>query len=287
MKDTLIKRPDALQNEHLSKLPESKAEQLRNVFVPMCDTLTVFEQRYSNVIESHKTEPENPEIHKTARELRLEIKKIRTSTEKARKEQKSYFLIAGKAIDGIANILKYSVADMEEKLSEIENYFENKERERINSLYSVRSALVQPFMLGGEEIRADLGIMDDDLFNAYLNNKKTSYEEFIKLQKEKEQKERDEREAKDREIAELKAKHEKAEKEKREAEKIIKEQRAQEDLRHSSSDLPKLKIMFEDIEKIYNMKFKSNFGNDVASEFYKATFEIHSALNDKIQKEEK
>lgn len=82
---------------------------------------------------------------KRARELRLRLKNIRVDCEAKRKEMKESSLRTGKAIDGIANVLKALVEPLEKRLEDQEKFLE-KEQERINEeLRQTRRTELLPF----------------------------------------------------------------------------------------------------------------------------------------------
>lgn len=65
-----------------------------------------------------------------AREARLALKKVRLNTEQTRKNLKEESLRVGKAIDGMANIIKAVIVPVEEHLETLEKYAETKANER-------------------------------------------------------------------------------------------------------------------------------------------------------------
>lgn len=68
---------------------------------------------------------------KMAREGRLFLREKRIALEKSRKELKEQSLREGKAIDGIANVLKALIIPIEEYLDNQEKFVERKEAERV------------------------------------------------------------------------------------------------------------------------------------------------------------
>jgi hypothetical protein len=65
-----------------------------------------------------------------AREARLALKKVRLNTELTRKSLKEQSLREGKAIDGMANIIKAVIVPVEEHLETLEKFAETKAAER-------------------------------------------------------------------------------------------------------------------------------------------------------------
>jgi len=99
----------------LKQINKSKAVQIRNVFEPMAVMLQNFEGSYDEIL-SAATKGITKEVQTKAKRLRLNIAKIRIETEKIRKIQKQDYLIAGKAIDGVSNILKWAIQEKEKIL---------------------------------------------------------------------------------------------------------------------------------------------------------------------------
>jgi hypothetical protein len=77
---------------------------------------------------------------KLARESRLALREIRVNAEKARKRLKEDSLRMGKAIDGLANVIKSEIEPIEEYLREQETFAERAEAARIEALRAARAA---------------------------------------------------------------------------------------------------------------------------------------------------
>jgi hypothetical protein len=168
-----------LESTELKGIEISKAQQIKAVFDPMSTTLLGFEEEFNEIIlesESEITE----ELTKKARRLRIDIGKVRINTEKIRKDQKDEYLRAGKAIDGVANIVKWAVTDKEEKLEAIEKHFENMEKLRIENLQLERAALLAKYT---DEVASDLGTMKNDVWEAYITMKEKQYNDRIEAEK--------------------------------------------------------------------------------------------------------
>lgn len=108
---------------------------------------------------------------KKARELRLRLKDIRTTAEKKRKELKEDSLRTGKAIDGIANVLKALIEPIESRLEEQEKFIE-REQARINEeKRRTRRDAVIPFAeVAGYIEQMDLAVLTDSDFSALLES---------------------------------------------------------------------------------------------------------------------
>jgi len=162
----------------------SKAEQIEAVFVPMVSMLKEFEADFHQVMDDSVLEIDDA-LCKRAKRLRLDIATVRHATEKERKAQKEEFLRAGKAIDGVSNILQYAVREKEDKLKEIENFFELKEANRIQKLYDSRLDELTPYMLESTHV-PDLGTMDEDVWIHFRDGMKSAHDARIKAEKQAE-----------------------------------------------------------------------------------------------------
>lgn len=169
-----------LETPELNQIEQSKAEQIRNVFVPMADMLANFENDYNELI-GRAQEEITKEITAKAKRLRINIGSVRIAAEKVRKQQKEEYLLAGRAIDGVANVLKWAVVDKENKLKEIEDYFEIQEAKRLEALQEARETELSKYVDGN--ITTNLSSMADDVWAAYLSVKKKEYEDRIEAEK--------------------------------------------------------------------------------------------------------
>lgn len=163
----------------LAQLDPSKALMIKQTFEPMVQMLEAIETDYNKVIEKSVIAIDNQVIAE-ARTLRLAIAKIRIGAEKVRKEQKEEYLRAGKAIDGVSNILKYAIVDKEEKLEAIENHFQRMEAERLQKIVEERRQLLSQVV---DPLGYDLANMTDEVFTIFLNGKKAEKLAFEEAEK--------------------------------------------------------------------------------------------------------
>lgn len=175
---------DIRVKDAVSGLPENKIAQLQKVLIPMFDKLDEFESEYNGILER----PMDEEASKDARELRLKMVKIRTGTEKIRKEQKKEFVLAGKAVDGIAALVTHQVSSKESKLQEIEDYFENQEKERKSKLAEIRIEELKDYDCDGSAL--GLGEMSEEIYKSFLTGTKTNYETAQKAETDRIERER-------------------------------------------------------------------------------------------------
>jgi len=208
-----------LEAPELQGLEKSKAEQIKATFEPMAKMLSEFEDAY-NVVVSEAEKEITFDVTAKAKRLRIDIGKVRIETEKARKEQKEEYLRAGKAIDGVSNILKWAVTDKENKLKEIENYFEIQEQKRLEALQLERAEKLAPYVEDAHE--RDLAKFADDEFEALLAMKKKEHEDKIAAEKKAEEERIAKEKAEAEERKRIAAENEKLKKEAEERERLAK-----------------------------------------------------------------
>lgn len=157
----------------LQTVEPSKADEIRAIFAPMADTVQDFETRFKP-FKDLKDEEITPEQSTAASVLRKEMKKVRSNVENERKRLKEPFLRTGKAIDGIANIYKAAMGDMETRLEHVIKITEVLEQKRIDRLQIDRGITMAKYM---EEVPDNLGTMEEDVFMAYYEAKKKAFED--------------------------------------------------------------------------------------------------------------
>jgi len=172
-----------------------KAEEIQNAFTPKIIEREALYQIYSQLITQEIT----VESCKEAGDLRKKLAKVRTAISDVHKTEKAYSLAYGRYVDALKNKNTLPIEQMEEKLSEMEKFFENKERERILQLKSDRAALLSKYT---EPSLFQLGEMSQEAFDQLLNGQKLAFEAKVEADK-------------------------KAEAERVEAERIAKEEREQ------------------------------------------------------------
>jgi hypothetical protein len=130
------------------------------------------------------------------RELRLKFQKNRTQgINKWHKTAKDYFLRGGQFVDAIKRKEIAVNEDVEAKLMEAEKYFEIQEQKRIEKLQQEREKELSKYV--DDTFGLDLGNMQDEVWNAFLQVKKKEYEDRLEAERKAEQ-ERIERERKEK-----------------------------------------------------------------------------------------
>lgn len=112
---------------------------------------------------------------KLARESRLALKEIRVKAEHARKRLKEDSTRRGKAIDGIANVLKALIEPIEEHLLEQETFAERAEEARVDALREARSEALRAY--GADpSVYANLGATSDETWAQTLESARMAHE---------------------------------------------------------------------------------------------------------------
>ncbi len=154
-----------------SGIEKSQAEAVLEGFSDFFARVATFENRARAI---KVTDASQVDDMKEARKIRLELKDIRVNAEKVRKERKEFFLRGGKAIDGIANVLKALVVPLEEHLERQENYVERLEEERKERVNAERIAALTPYV---QDISVyNLKEMTDGAFKVLLETSKTAWQ---------------------------------------------------------------------------------------------------------------
>jgi hypothetical protein len=113
-----------------------------------------------------------------AKEIRLKLKGIRCDGEATRKRLKADSLAKGRAIDGIANVLKDQIEPAEKWLQEQEEFAERQKQKAIDALRIERQALLAPFVTDpvAASQGVDLAYMMPEAFAAMLEGAKMQAE---------------------------------------------------------------------------------------------------------------
>ncbi len=162
-------------SKELAGLEKSKAKQIEAVFAPMVKMLKEFEATYDEIAALEI----NPDTCKKAKRLRLDIAKVRIDADKVRKEQKEEYLRAGNAIQGVYNILKFAVADKEEKLKDIETHYERIEAEKKSRLQAERQAELLKYNAEFLIEFTDLCNMSEGVWINFLASAKAQHEALV------------------------------------------------------------------------------------------------------------
>ena len=188
-------------------LQEQKASEIRAIFSPMLDRMVELEVEYNQVMAM----PMNATTCQLAGELRNRYVKTRTGTAAIHKELKAFYLKGGRFVDAFKNAQAMAADGIEKTLIKVEKYYINQELERIGVLQLERQIILVGMDFDGEFL--ELGKMSDEVWDAFLADKKLEYKARIKAEKIKQQAEWQVEQDRLHEVAKLKV--EKAELEKK------------------------------------------------------------------------
>ena len=157
-----------------------KALALCSAFQPFIDQAQEWAEQADSLVV---TSAEDTKTMKECRSLRLNLKQVRVETEKKRKAMKEASLREGKAIDGMANIVKFLVVPIEERLQEQEDFAKLEREKKIARLQGERSAMLDDYDFDYSYIQ--LGEMAEEAFQGLLKTAKDAHEARVKAEQER------------------------------------------------------------------------------------------------------
>jgi len=117
---------------------------------------------------------EDKEEMALARKTRLGLRSIRSGVENTRKELKAESLLYGKAVDGMARMIKDEITPTESALQEMEDFAKRAEEERIAQVIRERTAKLEAYEVDAQDY--DLGSMTDKAYESLLENSRLGYQ---------------------------------------------------------------------------------------------------------------
>lgn len=210
-----------------------------------------------------------------ARKTRLALKNIRVDVDKTRKELKEASLREGKAIDGMANIIKYIIGPAENELQEKEDFAKRIEEKRIAALVEDRRAQLESLDVDCSHF--DLAGMDERAFESmrfaseagYKAKKEVEAQELARIEAERLKEEKVEVERKEAariERERVEAENAKLKQEAAEAEKRAAVERQQQEAVQKKADADRQKAQTEiDALKEKELARKRQEADDLAA----------------------
>jgi hypothetical protein len=177
-------------------IEQSKANVILAAFEPSQVKMAELEPEYLEVIALPL---EDPMTELKAADLLKKYVKIRTGRNAVHKQEKDFFLNAGRFVDKIKNLGNAETEKREEKLEAIKNHYANLEKSRIAALAASRNERLKQFDFDGSQM--NLGTMEENVWVSFLAGTELSYNQ---------------KKAEEQRLAEEKAAKEKAEAEERE-----------------------------------------------------------------------
>ena len=175
----LVKIPNTLTLENPG-LPDNQFNELIAVFAPFLHEIAPI---INDSADIEVTDEGDEDGMKAAREARLAIRKIRSTVENARKEQKQFSLITGRTVDAVAKLIIEPAKEAEERLMQFEKFAEIQEAKRRAERLQKRTEAIAPFVGMDYNFKA-LEALEDDHFDAVLSKAKSDFEAAKKKEEE-------------------------------------------------------------------------------------------------------
>ncbi len=134
-----------------------------------------------------------------ARETRLQLKALRVGVEKKRKELKESSMREGKAIDGMANIVKFVIVPIEQDLQAKEDFVKRLEAERVAKMVDERTEQLTAYGVDCSVI--GLADMTPEAFAEFATTAKLGHEAKVEAERKETARIEAERVAKEKEAA--------------------------------------------------------------------------------------
>lgn len=200
-----------------TELDKPKAQILLENFTGFFDQAKEWEMKAKSLVVTDASQVAEMRL---AREARLALKEIRVNAEKRRKDLKEQSLREGRAVDGIANVIKALIVPIEEHLEKQEKFAEFEEQRKKDALLAERVAQLRDYVQ--DTNLYNLADMTEQGFTELLESSKIAFEarkeaerkaEEARLEKERLAREEQERTKEENERLRKEADAERAEKE--------------------------------------------------------------------------
>jgi hypothetical protein len=246
-----------------SELEPTKAQYILDNFSGYFALASDWEQKAKAIVITN--ENQKAEM-KMAREGRLFLREKRIELENARKKLKEQSLREGKAIDGIANVLKALIVPIEEYLDKQEKFVEYKEAEKQAQLKLEMEKKLEEERIAKEKADAEERerIAKE---NIQLKAEAEAREKAMQAEREKADAERRALEAKVKAEAEAREKIE-AEQRRKEAEEKLLAQQKEQEIKNAEKapDIEKLRVYAVEIATVSVPKIKTKEAQEVLDE---------------------
>lgn len=223
------------------KITDGKIQMITGAFEPMLNKLRELDEEYADILTQLEAEGPTKELCEKARSLRLKMVHCRGDVKGVHKSQKEETIRYNRAVDGVKNIFDFAVTSKEEKLSSIENHFEELEKERLAAIKAVREEKLKAFNYDASSI--DLSKVEESMFNLILNGAEKAFNDKIAADKKAEE---------EKKLQEEKEKQELADKLKKEAEEKL---AAEKKKKEEDEKAALLKVQQEEIQKLNADRF--------------------------------
>lgn len=161
-----------------TELAPLEAEVLLKSFTAFFEEAKGWEQKAKTIVVTQETQVTEMA---QAKEARIALKRIRVDAENKRKELKEKSLREGKAIDGIANVIKALVVPIEEYLEKQEKFLEIRQEERVKKMEQDRIELLGKYLENPSFY--NLKEMSEEGFHQLLDTSKVAFETKLAAEK--------------------------------------------------------------------------------------------------------
>lgn len=160
-----------------NQIEPEQANILKVKFTDLIDQAQALSSQADTIKVKDETDVESMQ---EARTLRLKLKGIRTDTENSRKALKEGIIRAGKAIDGVSNIIKALTTPAEEYLETQEKYAELAKEKAIQTRYETRRDTLSQYV--DDVTLYAIKDMPDEVFESLLAGAKQRNEDIKKAE---------------------------------------------------------------------------------------------------------
>jgi colicin import membrane protein len=206
------------------QLEADTTKTLSELFQPFAERAEGWKEKATAIVVTDATQLTEMQ---QARDMRLELRTIRIDVEKTRKRLKEDSLNKGRAIDGVANLLKGLIEPLEEHLQEQEDFAKIAEAKRKAALKAVRSETLTKMDVVPSFY--DLENMSKADFDNLVEGIQLARQAKIEADRKAEEERVAQEKAKAEEEARIRAENEKLKKEAEEKEKALALERQQRD----------------------------------------------------------
>ena len=154
-----------------NNVSEETALKLNNSFSPFFEQAIEWKEKAESINVTNSDQVQEMTI---SREIRLALRGIRTDSDKKRKELKEASLREGRAIDGMANIIKFLIVPIEEHLQKQEDFVKIQREKEIEELNESREHELQEYEI--DTSFYNLGEMPEEGYTQLLESAKFSFE---------------------------------------------------------------------------------------------------------------
>lgn len=155
----------------------TKAEQIAINYAPLMNEVT----EQGKLLKA--LEKGNRDDLGKANRIKLDLGKICSRATDQKKIDKDILLLQTRFIDALFNAVNGAARLNQEEAKQIEQYFEDIEKERIAKLQLSRSAETSKFSDGSAVIPDFLGAMNDDVWSNYITGVKANYDARIEAER--------------------------------------------------------------------------------------------------------